>query len=187
MVHNKRILYTRHDGGVSVCMPAPDCLAWLACGGYWDGRGINLDDQVARAVAAGHFEWAAARFVRAMDRGGCTAAEAFEIIRDRDCAHLGTACELIDARELPERTFRDAWRRSHNGGPIGIDLAAARRIQFGRITGAANRERARRAGDIEDAGCDLVLPLGQLRDRLRLAGSAEAIARVWPEELPAWR
>ena len=58
--------------------------------------------------------------------GGCTTAEAYGIIRDRDCSHLGTGCELWDASDLPtDRRYRNAWRRSHNGGPIYIDDRAA--------------------------------------------------------------
>ena len=38
------------------------------------------------------------------------------------CAHLGTGCELWDTADVPtDRRHRDAWRRSHNGGPIWLD------------------------------------------------------------------
>lgn len=177
----RRILYTRHDGGVSVCQPAPECIAWLARGGFWAGRGIDLDEQVARSVAQGRYEWAAARYVRAMRDGGCTTAEAFEIIRDRDCAHLGTACDLIDAADLPERTFRDAWRRGHNGGPIMIDMRIARRVQFARIVAASDDQHERWRASF-DGPEPLPLNRGRIIDAIRAAETPEQLRRITFQE-----
>jgi hypothetical protein len=95
-------------------------------GGRWDDiirwdRDF-LDRQIAAQSANGVGEWAAARFVRAMQFGGCSTPEAYGIMRDRFCAYLGSGHELWDAADVPQdRTYRDAWRRSHNGGPIYID------------------------------------------------------------------
>lgn len=130
----KRIIYTRHDGGVSICAPSHTALRFMTGGGgRWDGfpRGF-LERQIAKqAEEAG--EWAAARFVRAMQFGGLTTAEAYGVMRDRFCAHLGTGCELWDTEDVPtDRTYRDAWRRSHNGGPIVIDERKARAIDESR-------------------------------------------------------
>jgi hypothetical protein len=179
----RRILYTRHDAGVTLCTPAQECLEWLASGGYWDGRGIDIDEQIERAVSAGHREHAARRFVRAMDKGGCTTAEAYDIIRDRDCGHLGTAFELVTPEELPDRWFRDAWRRGHNGGPIDIDMETARKIQFRRIRTAIRRENKRREDDLTRFNRPLKIAIGAIRDKLHKADSAEDIRRIWPEEL----
>lgn len=186
MAHNKRILYTRHDGGVNICTPALECITWLANGDYWTGRGIDLAEQIERAVAAGHHESAARRFVYALDRGGCTTAEAFEIIRDRDCAHLGTAHELVSNTDLPSRYFRDAWCRGHNGGPIDIDLTAARRIQLTYLRRAEALENARRRESPDFIDQPLELNWGPVRDRLRAAETPEELRRIWPEELAAY-
>ena len=103
-------------------------------GGRWDAeirflpRGF-MDRQIAAQARHGVGERAAARFVRAMQWGGLTTAEAYAVMRDRFCAHLGTGCELWDTADVPrDRTYRDAWRRSHNGGPIVIDEIKAREI-----------------------------------------------------------
>jgi hypothetical protein len=121
---DKRIIYTRPDGGVSICAPSLTALRYMTGGGgRWDGfpRGF-LDRQIELQAGHGVGEWAAARFVRAMQFGGLTTAEAYAIMRDRFCAHLGTGCELWDVEEIPtDRIYRDAWRRSHNGGPIYLD------------------------------------------------------------------
>jgi hypothetical protein len=165
----RHIVYTRHDGGVSICHPAPSCVAWLGCGGFWNGRTPeSLEDQVKSSVAQGRLEWAARRFIRAMDKGGCTEAEAYAIIRDRDCAHLGTGFEVWDSRDLPQdRWFRDAWRRSANGGPIGIDMKAARRIQTRRIISAAQETKA-------------TIQAPRWRERIRRATMPEELRHVWP-------
>jgi len=124
------IVYTPHAGGVAICHPAPECIRTMSCGGWWNGypRGF-LKTQIERQVAAGHNPDAVRRFVMAMQFGGVTEAEALAIIRDRDCAHLGTACELWDFADVPiDRTYRNAWRRSSNGGPIWIDERKATEI-----------------------------------------------------------
>jgi hypothetical protein len=36
--------------------------------------------------------------------------------------------ELIDPSELPERYYREAWRRSSNGGPVWVDDNAAQAV-----------------------------------------------------------
>lgn len=124
----KRIVYTRPDRGVSVCALSRTVLAYMTGGGgRWDAeiqhmpRGF-LDRQIAAQARHGVGEWAAVRFVRAMQFGGLSTAEAYGVMRDRFCTHLGTGCELWDVADVPtDRTYRDAWRRSHNGGPIVID------------------------------------------------------------------
>lgn len=134
----KRIIYTRPDGGVSICAPSLTALRYMTSGGgRWDDvlrwdRDF-LDRQIAKqAEECG--EWAAARFVRAMQYGGCSTPEAYGIMRDRFCAHLGTGCELWDTADVPtDRTYRSAWRRSHNGGPIQIDARVARAIDEDRM------------------------------------------------------
>jgi hypothetical protein len=135
VIHGKRIVYTRPDGGVSICAPSLTALHYMTGGGgRWDGftRGF-LDRQIEVQARHGVGEWAAARFVRAMQFGGCSTPEAYAIMRDRFCAHLGTGCELWDVAEIPtDRTYRDAWRRSHNGGPILIDRRKAQEIDEAR-------------------------------------------------------
>lgn len=131
----KRLVYTRHDGGVSVCAPSLTALAYMTGGGgRWDGypRGF-LERQIAEQAKYGVGEDNAARFVRAMQFGGLTSAQAYAVMRDRFCAHLGSGCELWDVEDVPtNRTYRDAWRRSHNGGPILIDERKALEIDESR-------------------------------------------------------
>ena len=131
----RRIVYTRHDGGVSICAPSLTAIAFMTGGGgRWDGfpRGF-LERQIAAQAKDCVGEWAAVRFVRAMQFGGLTAAEAYGVMRDRFCAHLGTGCELWDTADVPrDRTYRDAWRRSANGGPIIIDECKATEIDEAR-------------------------------------------------------
>ena len=141
----KRIVYTRPDGGVSICAPSLTALAYMTGGGgRWDGfpRGF-LERQIAAQAAGGVGEDNAARFVRAMQFGGLTTAEAYAVMRDRFCSHLGTGCELWWTEDVPtDRRRRNAWRRSHNGGPILIDEARARAIDEARMWAAYEAARA---------------------------------------------
>lgn len=164
----KRIVYTRPDGGVSVCHPAAECMMWLSNGGYWAGQTRGwLERQEELQIAGGHSPSSVRRFMRAMQDGGCTTAEAYDIIRDRDCGHLGTGFELWEPHDLPDRWFRDAWVRSHNGGPIHIDLHKARRIQISKIT---NHGASRK----------LDLDMIKWRSACRRASSVEDLRRIWP-------
>jgi len=145
----KRIVYTRHDGGVSVCVPSPDIFKIMQCGGYWDDRPRGfVDAQIERQIADGIDPAHARRFAHGVAFGGCTEAEAWEILRDRDCARHGVQHALIDATELPDRWFRNAWTRGHNGGPIYIDMEKARPIQWENIVVAIRAENRRRELDL---------------------------------------
>lgn len=199
MPKQRLIVYTRPDGRVSVCAPSLTALRYMTGGGgRWDPpegkmwyRANNashlidvpyrfrdqkfiaptwlLNAQIDAQAANGVGDRAARRFVHAMQFGGCTDAEAYQIMRDRFCAPHGSGFELVDS--LPhDRWFRDAWRRGHNGGPIDIDMKAARAIQLRRIKSAAERHKA-----------DLELP--RWRERIRRAASAEELRVVWPKGL----
>ena len=143
----KRIVYTRFkDGGVTINCPSARVVAVMSCGGRWpNARRGWLDEQIERAIADGRDPDASARFVRALAFGGLTTAEALAVIRDRDCAHKGAGCELWDIDDIPaDRTYRSAWRRSHNGGPIRLDEAIARAIDERRMWQAYEAAKAAR-------------------------------------------
>lgn len=179
---NKRIVYTRHDGGVSICCPSDRVIAWMGCGGRWKGmpRGF-VEIQVSRQIEAGHIPDAAWRFARAMAFGGCSSSEALKIIRDRDCGHLGTGFELWDVADVPtDRWFRNAWRRSHNGGPIDVCLKKARPIQFQRIKTAVDRENRRRACDIELFDAPMTIDWTRVRNDIKRAADIRELRHVWP-------
>lgn len=177
----RHILYTRYDGGVSLCTPAPDIMAWLSCGDYWRGRDVDLEEQVERSIAAGHRESAVRRFIKMLEAGGCTTAECYELIRDRDCGHLGTAFDLIDTDELPDWWFRDAWRRGHNGGPIEIDMPTAREVHFKRLTSSIDQERARRRHELSMWRKPLEVNLGVIADRIERAECPNSLKAIWWE------
>lgn len=172
------ILYTRFDGGVSVCAPNPDCIRELS-GGAWHGmpRGY-VQTQIERQIADGRRPDAARRFAHALAFGGLTTAEALDVIAERDCRHLGTALELCDGAELPDRWFRNAWRRGGNGGQIHIDLKAARPIQWARLRTAVADENARRSL-AWDGGPEIAPDWGALRSKIEKAREVDDLRRVW--------
>lgn len=183
---DRRIVYTRlDDGGVSVCCPTGWAIAGMSRGGMWGPlkRG-DLDDMIAKSVAGGRPADAAARFIRAMHFGGCSTQEALCIIRDRDCAPHGRNIELWDVSEIPQdRWFRSAWRRSHNGGPISIDLALARPIQWQAVRSAVEAENRRRANDLDRFDEPLTVDWSALSRAIKRARDEDELRRIWPEEL----
>ena len=155
-------------------------------GGAWDHLppGV-MHRQIESMISRGVDPDAACRYARAMMFGGATTAEALAIIRDCDCAHLGTAIELWHLDEIPtDRWFRDAWRRSHNGGPILIDLKRARPIQWKKARDAVECENRRRQTDYEAFGSSLIeVDWLAFRERLRSARDEIDLRAVWPAVL----
>ncbi len=124
----ERIITTLPDGSVSVTCPAEGAILCLQhgttgpwhpwFGAPWWFPYVQFGRMVTRGVKAK----AAWRYASTMVNGGASRREAIAIIADRDCSNLGTAIEIVDVSELPDdRTYRDAWRRSANGGPVWID------------------------------------------------------------------
>jgi hypothetical protein len=181
----KRIVYTGHDGGVSVCEPTPEIFSVMQHGGYWDlmPRGYvqtQIDRQIKDGISPDH----ARRFANAVAFGGCTEAEVWEIIRDRDCARHGVLHELHGIDELPDRWFRDAWRRSANGGPIGIDLEKARRVQWRKIKQIAAEEQRRLEAELDMWSREVDVPWLTIESAIRHARDDGELRKIWPEGLP---
>lgn len=181
------ILYTRHDGGVAVCMPSARVLTGMRCGGLYPSAPVGwIKEQEERRIASGQSSYAARRLVRALAFGGCTTSDALEIIRDTDCAPHGTAFEVVDQGDIPaDRWFRDAWRRSHNGGPIYIDIGAAQKQQWRHIATRIERERMVRRLALDADG--LRIDEADLKRRIRSATHLHELRAIWPfDEGDTW-
>ena len=127
-VTRKHVVTTGPDGRVLITTPSLTAMAYMTCGGRrWDDELQHeppgfLERQIAEQAKNGVGEWAARRFVMAMQDGGCTVEEAYGFMLERFAAHLGTGHELWATQDIPtDWTYRKAWRRSHNGGPIWLD------------------------------------------------------------------
>lgn len=153
-------------------------------GGFWDDRPRGfIQTQIERQIKDGIAEAHATRFAHAVAFGGCTEAEVWEIIRDRDCARHGTLHELIDTSELPDRWFRDAWRRSSNGGPPSVDLEKARPIQWRKLLNAVNAENKRRELDLFGAA-PIKLSKQEIQRAIKHARDDEELRKIWIPSLP---
>lgn len=127
------IVSTRSDRAVDLTTPTNDIMKILTHGGapegYW-GRALDRNWEIEKLVRDGKREIVAARWVDAIILGGYTDAEARGLIADKDVPSDHAGIELWDFAEVPQdRWFRNAWRRSRNGGPIDIDFDIARRAQ----------------------------------------------------------
>jgi hypothetical protein len=178
----KHIVFTRHDGGVSVTTPNPNIILHMMFGTGWsEFPHYDEDEQIERQIAGGIRETHAVAYARAIMRGGLSEREALAIMCDRDCARFGTLHELQDTEDLPsDRWFRDAWARSHNGGPIGVAMPKARVVQLDKIKDAlAIRNRKR----IELGRDPFKLSWWSLGSAIRHARDAEELRQVWPATL----
>ena len=178
------ILYTKNEGGVAVCPPTEEIFQAMQFGGMWDHmpHGVvsrQIDAQVASGIRPDH----ARRYAYAVAFGGCSEAEGWEIIRDRDCARHGYLHELIDNSELPDRWFRDAWKRSENGGPVAIDLEKARAIQWKRLLFAVNTENGRRSTDLFGKA-PIRIPRVSIQRAIKSARDEDELRRIWIEGVP---
>ena len=139
-----------------------------------------VETQIVRQIADGRDADAAARMTKALAFGGLNTAEAMNVLRDRDCKHLGYDIEAFTREELPDdRWFRDAWTRTHNGA-VGVDLNRARLIQWDRMRGAVRDENKRRL-DLFDP-LPMIRPLwNTLNSACRYARDEYELRKVWPE------
>jgi len=177
----RAILTTAWNGDVRVTYPTPEIFDVMSAGGYWSDRPRGfLWRQIELQIQGGVDPDTAKRFAYAVQFGGLTTAEVYEVIRDRDCARHGKDHDLIDPAELPDRWFRDAWSRGHNGGPVWVNLERARVIQRAKIDQAVADENSRRK--IRKARAykldELAIDAG-----IRNARDEEELRRVWPQYL----
>jgi hypothetical protein len=184
----KALVYTRHEGGVSVCFPTTEAMTTMTGrGGYWDDHPRSfLDELVYRKTSPdlqrGHHitEDAAWRFIRAMQYGGLSTREAYEVIAEHDCSRFGHLIELQDTDDLPDRWFRDAWRRSRNGGPPVVDLEKARPIQLGKIKSAVAEFNKSRLALGRKPSVPNWWAIGKA---IRHATDENELRRVWPQSI----
>ena len=180
---SKRIVYTNHKGGVTVNCPTPEIFKALQYGAWAYMPNGFVDEQIARQIKDGIHPDHAARYARAMALGGVTERDVWTIIRDRDCLRRGTLHELHDLDDIPsDRWFRDAWYRSKNGGPIGIDLGKAKPIQWQKARQAVADENKRREESFEPVPL-ISPPWETLRSAMRHARDEDELRRIWPEGL----
>ena len=143
--------------------------------------GMTRDGQIASFVNRGIREDVAFKWMNALLMGGLTDAEAYELIRDKDTALDWTGKELWDRDEVPaDRWYRDAWSRSHNGGPININLSRAKSIQFREIKNAVDSENKRRQSDLELFDIPVACDLAFFRERIRKADDEIELRHIWP-------
>lgn len=177
------IVSTRPDGYVSVTTPTLEIMAFLTLGGAPKGHflGVNWDAQIEEMTNRRVPKDVAVRYVRGLQVGGYTDAEAYEILRDRDTPQEWTGKELWDASEVPiDRWFRNAWRRSQNGGPIYIDINRAKPIQFKHIRHAVQCENKRREDDLDLFDVPFECDLAAIREQIRLASDETELRHIWP-------
>lgn len=153
-------------------------------GGLWGNPPPGFfDEQVRRQVQSGIPAHVALRYLAALCFGGVTEAEAWGIFRDRTHNPAGHSHELIDFNDLPDRWFRSAWERGHNGGPPSVNLHKARPIQWRKIVDAKDAENQRRERDLYDVLGVLKLDDQTLKTAIRHARDEDELRKIWPEEL----
>lgn len=201
---DKRIVFTRPDGGVSIVVPAEDdrLIAAVVVG---DGN------RVGRHVFPAPVRMGRAKHViRAAEANGLSAevewAESEEDFLGRVMAKsvpAGAAdVEVVPAEAIPaDRSFREIWERDTSPGPeaIKVPLPEARALQLARIRARRNAELEKLDGPqvsafVRDdkAAAEIEARKQVLRDlpqklgpEIEAAETPEAIAAIWPEELEA--
>jgi hypothetical protein len=180
------IVSTRPDGGVSLTRPTNEIMSILTLGGAEDcysGR-VDWDAQIANHVRDGIREVVAVRWIKHFRSGGLTDAEAYELIRDRDTKPEWSGKELWKPSEAPiDRWFRNAWKRSHNGGPIYIAIDRAKPIQFKHIVSAIEREKKRRSNEMDYFDIPVEVDLLAIREKIRRASDEIELRHIWPDGL----
>lgn len=179
-----RIIWRDPHGGVVVTMPSPKMMRAFQNGGVGisppDAPSMDTGDiiaaqgktkfystQMERWTARGVAPGVGQRYARALFAGGCTEAEAFAIIRDKDTyageGHIRGPAPALDP------FFRDAWQLV--GGAVVIDMTRARAVFARKVVKAKPRLARALTEEIEVA-----LIEGRPADRLEAA--AEALNKI---------
>lgn len=176
------LVHSRPDGGVSITYPSPRTFrAITGAGGLLTAYGLAFERALSVMLANGRDERAARRWLRALEHGGRSEADAWALLRWRCVDPTHTAVEVCETDDLPaDRWFRNAWRRSPNGGPIWIDLERARPVQRWRIAGALAEENAARSRRLEEP---VVVDFSAIRRATQQAESLEQLWAIWPDVL----
>lgn len=194
----RRIVYTRPDCRVGVLVPAPEWLAGVTGVGGLIEREQSVEQILLHMVpkAEGGLGLSAAQaiyYVNSCVNGGLAPKDAYALLVMRDVPTDCSGVEIWHTEDVPaDRWFRDAWRRAPEGGPIHIDLDAARAIQAKRIVAMRRATIARLEDDSDMAalmtiGGNVVpflldawrgLPMDTIGKRLAAAASADELRRI---------
>lgn len=150
-------------------------------GGLMTFYGTTVAREVEKAEQDGRDCDLAREWAEAGEYGGLTNAECWDLFRRWCLPADALAVDLVDASDLPDRWFRNAWGRSHNGGPIVVRLDKARAIQRQKISDAVSAENARRQRLWLPA---LSLDYGEMALAIDRARDAAELRSVWPREAP---
>lgn len=180
----KSILTTGFNREVYITTPSEEIMLALTGGGLWrnPSRGF-VEQQIEINIREGRDKAGSVKFCRALAHGGLTTAEAYSVLRDRDCGWLGTGHELISLSELPDRYFRDAWTRSPNGGPCYIDIKKARKLHFTYLRGYANMLLRCIANDMDHFDTHIDINWHSVKSAIINCDTPEKVKRVIPEGL----
>ena len=189
----RAVVSTRPDHGVSITVPTNEIMPVLTHGGApegYFGRTLDRDWEIEKWVRDPHWhsrlsfgqrEQLAARWVDHFISGGLTDAEAYGLVRDKDSNDEWIGSELWDLSDIPtDRWFRDAWVRSHNGGPISVDLKLSKPIQFIRIKTEVDLETKRRGNDMELFDVQVDVDLRTIREKIKAARNQTELRCLWP-------
>lgn len=208
----ERIVATRPDGGVNIVAPSERCL--LVCTGAgaaaadpwrqtaaWRRRQVanfqrpGIDRRTNRPIP-GLTKAIAERWVEAFTFGGLTLPEFFGLLGDKDAGRGASAIQLTTLFDLPaDRWFRDAWRRSRDGGPIVGAVAAARGCHLRNLDELVRRWN-RAEWERDDAAhldgrrtngpalIDWPAERPRILAAVSAAGSLPEIRAIWPDNLP---
>ena len=167
MAQNEIISFTRSDGGVSVVVPAEACLSDLQ-----QSPGALL--RGGSCPALGH-----------------TRAQALAWIRQRDVPSSAVDVSIHDRSQLPDRRFRDAWRKT--GGTMGVDMPTARDIRAREVREQIQEKltQSERDGQValDEGKANVEAQHRAYRVQLRLVRTrvrTDLDALSTPDELKAW-
>jgi hypothetical protein len=191
---NKRIIFIRSDGGVSVVIPAPGDRRVFAVRNIQPGK----EDRIEIPAPGVPVE----RFAKLVSEGRVviekqeTEVEWLDRVTARSVPTDATDVHIVDVADLPQdRTYRDAWAITR--GRCAVDMPKARVLHCERLRSArkpllealdVEYQRADEAGD--DGGKKRIAARKQtLRDvtadpAIETAQTPAALAALWPAVLP---
>ena len=180
----KRIVYTRVDGGISVITPAKKFIERLMSdGGITEQEALKLlvfKDVPVILMEVGVIDRVPVSIGQLVKRGD---ADRFGIVHEDIPSHI------IDVSLVPsDRTFRDAWEtdNAESPEPIRVNILKARDIHMDRIR--IDRDKRLTELDKRKYGTEYDTERQTLRDipqnfNLIVATTPDELKALWPEGL----
>lgn len=174
----KRIVYTREDGGMSVVIPVGLTTEFIE---FAETTAIKNIEERKLVLSEAEVASQVQQIVEEMKKAW------LQKIIETDIPESATNIKIVDVSSIPsDRTFRGAWEKGDAVEPVKVNMPKARTIHMGRIRVSRDKRLneldKRKYGNEHDAERQTLRKIPQEFD-LSSANNPDELKALWPVEL----